>query len=194
MSMFSTTSWSSAPRCRRHALERVEVHADQVDRLDLVLVQRVHVGALGADREQPGMDARVERLHAAVEDLGEAGVVLDRAGSRCRPRPARRAVPPVETISTPSSARPRAKSTSPRLSETLSSARRMRTSPGAVTSVPRGSIDIVDQNDTRVVGVDADPPRGDQAARHAAAAGAPRRARAPRSRAMRAGYESARDS
>src|SRR5919106_505904 len=55
------------------------------------------------------------------------------------------AVPPVETISTSSSARPRAKSVSARLSETLSSARRMRTSPGAVTSVPRGSIDIVDQ-------------------------------------------------
>ena len=40
------------------------------------------------------------------------------------------AVPPVETISTPSSARPRAKSTMPRLSETDSSARRTRTSPG----------------------------------------------------------------
>src|SRR3954470_7981578 len=42
------------------------------------------------------------------------------------------AVPPVETISTPSSASPRAKSTMPRLSETDSSARWMRTAPGAV--------------------------------------------------------------
>src|SRR3954451_22187917 len=42
------------------------------------------------------------------------------------------AVPPVETISTPSSASPRAKSTIPRLSETDSSARWMRTAPGAV--------------------------------------------------------------
>src|SRR3954469_24562013 len=42
------------------------------------------------------------------------------------------AVPPVETISTPSSASPRAKSTIPRLSETDSRARWMRTAPGAV--------------------------------------------------------------
>src|SRR5881275_3285959 len=45
-----------------------------------------------------------------------------------------RAVPPVETISTPRSARPRAKSTRPRLSETVSSARRTCTSPGRVTA------------------------------------------------------------
>ena len=45
-----------------------------------------------------------------------------------------RAVPPVETISTPSSARPRAKSTMPRLSDTESSALRTRTSWGCVVS------------------------------------------------------------
>jgi hypothetical protein len=43
------------------------------------------------------------------------------------------AVPPVETSSTPSSARPRAKSTTPRLSETDSSARRILTAAGAVS-------------------------------------------------------------
>ena len=51
-------------------------------------------------------------------------------------RPASRsavAVPPVETSSTPRSASPRAKSTIPVLSETDSSARWMRTSPGWVT-------------------------------------------------------------
>jgi hypothetical protein len=42
------------------------------------------------------------------------------------------AVPPVEISSTPSSDSPRAKSTMPRLSETDSSARRTRTSPGGV--------------------------------------------------------------
>ena len=47
-----------------------------------------------------------------------------------------RALPPVETISTSSSRSPRASSTSPRLSETDSSARRMRTSPGAACSTP----------------------------------------------------------
>src|SRR3954452_18608084 len=45
------------------------------------------------------------------------------------------AVPPVDTSSMPSSASPRAKSTIPRLSETDSSARRTRTSPGAVSAV-----------------------------------------------------------
>ena len=44
------------------------------------------------------------------------------------------AVPPVEMISTPSSARPRANSTIPVLSETDSSARPIWTSAGAVTS------------------------------------------------------------
>ena len=43
------------------------------------------------------------------------------------------AVPPVEISSMPSSARPRAKSTMPRLSDTDSSARRTRTAPGSVT-------------------------------------------------------------
>src|SRR5829696_4317715 len=43
------------------------------------------------------------------------------------------AVPPVETSSTPSAASPRAKSTIPVLSETDSTARAIRTSPGCVT-------------------------------------------------------------
>src|SRR5688500_12860355 len=43
-----------------------------------------------------------------------------------------RAVPPVDTSSTPSPASPRAKSATPRLSDTDSSARRTRTSPGCV--------------------------------------------------------------
>src|SRR5439155_13945676 len=51
-----------------------------------------------------------------------------------------RAVPPVDTISMPSSDRPRANSTSPRLSETVSSARRTRTSPGSTTSSASGSV------------------------------------------------------
>ena len=45
-------------------------------------------------------------------------------------------MPPVETISTPSSLSPRAKSTIPALSETDSSARFTRTSPGAARSSP----------------------------------------------------------
>src|SRR3954454_21809577 len=52
-----------------------------------------------------------------------------------------RAVPPVDTISIPSSASPRANSTSPRLSDTVSSARRIRTSPGSpASSAPDESV------------------------------------------------------
>src|SRR3954454_24028717 len=62
-------------------------------------------------------------------------------GRTARPAPSSsRAVPPVETISIPSSARPRAKSTSPRLSDTVSSARRTCTPPGSVTSSALSSV------------------------------------------------------
>ena len=75
---------------RRRALERIEVHAHQVDRLDRVLVDRAHVLLVRADREQAGVDLRVERLHPAVEDLREARVVVHRprldAGLRKLPR------------------------------------------------------------------------------------------------------------
>src|ERR671932_614926 len=67
-----------------------------------------------------------------------------------------RAVPPVETISTPSSVRPRAKSTSPRLSDTVSSARRTRTAPGCTTSGTRSSvvpIGILHDHGARVGGI-----------------------------------------
>src|SRR5215213_7636675 len=73
-----------------------------------------------------------------------------------------RAVPPVDTRSTPSALRPRANSTSPRLSDTLSSARRIRTSPGAVTPAAR-SVAIVHQDGARVVRIGSYPPRGYQA-------------------------------
>src|SRR5215218_578298 len=73
------------------------------------------------------------------------------------------AVPPVDTISTPSPASPRAKSTSPRLSETLSRARRIRTSPGALTFVLPDSIAIVDLHRSRVGRVGTHAPGGYQA-------------------------------
>ena len=162
MSMFSMTSSSEESRRDGHALERVEVHAHEVDRLDLVLVERVDVLLARAHRQQAGVDARVERLDAAVEDLREARVVLDRPHLDARSASSR-AVPPVETISTPSSASPRAKSTSPRLSDTLSSARRTRTSPAAAGSAPVVSASaIVDPHKSRVVTVHVDPPLREQ--------------------------------
>src|SRR5829696_10069280 len=67
------------------------------------------------------------------------------------------AVPPVETSSTPRSASPRAKSTIPVLSETESTARAIRTSPGCVTpSLASGAHDTsrCDQYAARMVRVE----------------------------------------
>src|SRR5450755_501905 len=83
------------------------------------------------------------------------------------------AVPPVETISIPSSTSPRANSTTPVLSDTDSSARETRTSPGAVV----GSPDIAavssiamptlpgDDHATRVLSVESHVTPRDQAHR-----------------------------
>src|SRR3954453_1323596 len=71
------------------------------------------------------------------------------------------AVPPVDTSSTSSSASPRAKSIRPVLSDTDSSARRMRTSPGCVT---RGTLTI-DDDSARQRRVPPDRAGGDPAHR-----------------------------
>ncbi len=58
--------------------ERVEVHADEVERPDRVLLERGNVLVVVAPREDAGVDARVERLDAAAEHLGRLGHLLDR--------------------------------------------------------------------------------------------------------------------
>src|SRR5436190_20459826 len=71
------------------------------------------------------------------------------------------AVPPVETISTPSSLRQRAKSAMPVLSDTVISARFTRTSPGAVTSTPETvRTSLINDHPTRIRGVHAHLPPG----------------------------------
>src|SRR5207253_5601818 len=49
--------------------ERIEVDADEVERLDVLVVERVHVLGDVAAREDAGVDPGVERLHAACEHL-----------------------------------------------------------------------------------------------------------------------------
>ena len=125
-----------------------------------------------------------ERLDAAVEDLREAGVVLDRRACRC-PLLLELACGAAggDDLDARAATSPRAKSTSPRLSDTLSSARRMRTSPGAA-DLPRAAAtqsSSTPPHQPRVRRVEPHAPRGDQAARHAAAAGARPRGRAARS-------------
>ena len=58
-------------------VERVEVHADEVDRLDVVLGERRHVVRPIPTGQDARMDARVERLHATAEQLGELRELVD---------------------------------------------------------------------------------------------------------------------
>ena len=96
--------------------ERIEVDADEVERLDLVLGERLRCPRQVAPGEDARVDARVQRLDAAAEHLGRLAspprrVVTSRP---CSSRNA--AVPPDETSSKPSSASPRANSSMPVLS------------------------------------------------------------------------------
>ena len=102
-SIISTTSASVAAALGRDRCEGIEVDADEIDRRDVVLGERVDVLGKVAPREDSRMDARVQRLDAAAEHL-----------RRLRSRPRRSspsspcssrydAVPPDETSSQPSS-------------------------------------------------------------------------------------------
>ena len=117
---------------RDRALERIEVHADQVDRLDLALAQRLGVLGVVAHREQ----RRVAGAGAASSP-GRPGS----PGIPSGPRPARTSTPasaqhrrasrPVETISTPAAGEPGARSRPP------PSCRRPRSAPGAPAATRR---------------------------------------------------------
>ena len=61
----------SAFRDRR--FERIEVHHQEIDRLDVVLFHRGDVLFIPADREQSAMHFRMQRLDAAVHHFGRAG-------------------------------------------------------------------------------------------------------------------------
>ena len=62
----------------RHDLrEGVEVHADEVERLDAVLVEGGEVVGVVPAGEDRGVDARVESLDAPAEELRDLGQVLD---------------------------------------------------------------------------------------------------------------------
>ena len=60
---------------RDGGLERVKVHHHEVNRRDAVLLHSGLVLSVAADVEQAAVDLRVQRLHAAIEHLGEAGVL-----------------------------------------------------------------------------------------------------------------------
>ena len=58
-------------------LERIEVDADQVDRLDSLALQRGHMLWVLAAGEQGGMQSRVQCLHPPAEDLFLTGELRD---------------------------------------------------------------------------------------------------------------------
>ena len=86
--------------------ERVEVDADEVERLDPATRERLEVVGVVVPREDARVDVRVQRLHPAAQQL-RAPRSARRPASRSRPRLSRKAaVPSLATSSTPSSARP----------------------------------------------------------------------------------------
>ena len=77
MSICSMTSSGVTPSRAAVCAERIEVHDDEIDRRDAVLGDRRHVLGQVAPREQAAVHRGVQRLHAAVEHLGELRDVAD---------------------------------------------------------------------------------------------------------------------
>jgi hypothetical protein len=61
----------------RDLAERIEVHADEVERLDVMFRERGSICIVIAAREDRGVDPWVQRLHTAAEHLGDTGQLLD---------------------------------------------------------------------------------------------------------------------
>ncbi len=66
-----------AVRIGHRLLERIEIHDHHVDRLDALLGELPHVLRVVAVGQNRGVNLRVKRLDAAVEQLGRAGDRLD---------------------------------------------------------------------------------------------------------------------
>src|SRR5262249_40858584 len=62
---------------RCDVLEGVEVYADEVERLDAMLGKSLRVFREPSPRQDPRVDARMQRLDAAAEQLRELGQRLD---------------------------------------------------------------------------------------------------------------------
>jgi hypothetical protein len=58
------------------ALERVQVHADEVERLDALLAERLDVVRTVAPGEDAGVNAGMQRLDPAAEQLRHLGQLL----------------------------------------------------------------------------------------------------------------------
>ena len=58
---------------RNRGFERIEIHHQQIDRLDVVLFHRGEVLFVPADRQQSAVHFRMQRLDPAVHHFGRAG-------------------------------------------------------------------------------------------------------------------------
>jgi hypothetical protein len=72
MSMFSMACSSVTRRLGGGLAERIQIHAHEIDRADVVRLERGHVLRQVASREQATVHDRVQRLHATVEHFREA--------------------------------------------------------------------------------------------------------------------------
>ncbi len=64
-----------AVRTRNRLLKGIEVHADDVNRTDVVVCESLHVLGHAAACKNPGVNVRIKRLHAPVKHLGKPRVV-----------------------------------------------------------------------------------------------------------------------
>ena len=62
---------------RGRRAEGIEIHGDEIDRRDSLCLDRLHVLRTIASREQSTVHGGMQRLHASVEHLGDAGDVAD---------------------------------------------------------------------------------------------------------------------
>ena len=106
-------------------LKGIEIHDDHVDGLDAVRGDGGFVFGVAANVEQAAVDAGMQRLDAAVEHLRKAGEVADVFDVRVRLRAALARCRRWRSARRQSRPAPLAKSTSPVLSVTLNSARRI---------------------------------------------------------------------
>jgi hypothetical protein len=143
----------SASGCagRDGLLEGIEVHDDEVDRVDPQSSEFVDMRRLLPVGEDPGMDMRVQRLDPPAQALGEAGQIghLDDRDPGCPQRGRRRA---GRDDADPTRDEGRANSVIPVLSKQLT--RAVRTGVGSVLiSAPRSSIGLGSDPGTSDCGV-----------------------------------------
>ena len=79
----------------RDLREGVEIHADEVDRLDAVSLHLLPMGIHATTPENPAVDPRVECFYAPVENFRRPGVLAhvghrDAGGTQCARRATRR--------------------------------------------------------------------------------------------------------